>query len=651
MDKNGAAYSEKDEKSIPQDMKKLLASVNGILDVLGKRAFSDNGGNEVPSDPKVEDIKKYANNLGVAVPAGFILIHNDFQKIFDIINGFGLGSDEKSSSGSVGDVVLKGIGVVSAVSMAIEDLATSAKFAGTTLEVTLPDSFKTLLAEMGLVSYFHEAGYEIDLDSKGQVTGITRKSKDQILEYVDAAKDVMETVKDFYTVTHSGLATKIAGIATAVADGIEDLAVSYKFAETLVTTELPESFATLLAEIGMMSYFDEAGFVVDLNPDGSVKSIERKELSESDKVVSLIDTGLEKAKDVAGAFLTGGFTVAFEAIANSLGSAIEKIGKSMKFAETVKEAKIPDNFATILAETQLIDYMTEAGYDLEIDKNGEVTKLEYVGDKKTFLESLGSVFSNAAGFFGGLAGNFLGGISDAFADSNIKEDMGMKINEKLIERYSDAFAQITDTGLDIKDLQNDYTTTITTYFDAIKDYVEDEKDDISEDLVVLLNPVFAQAINRRLTAVSSSSKDNQSIQTAFDNLANKYSEIDFTFTDKDISSIRTTYKNVLTTYFNNITNSINTNRTYASKMIDTLNDLIAKSIGENLSIGNTDNSSIQSVVATLDDKDILDKLNTVIQKLERIRSYTSDIKDKNMSVTVNVPPSTTNTNISDNDTP
>lgn len=562
--RNGITYPEKDEKSIPQDMKDLLESVNGILNVLGNRAFSDNGGSEVSTDPKVEDIKNYANNLGVAVPAGFILIHNDFQKIIDLING-NLNNEKKSSAGGISDVVLKGIGVVSAVSMAIENLATSAKFAGTTLEVTLPDSFKTLLAEMGLVSYFHEAGYEIDLDTEGNITGIARKSKDQILEYVDATKDVMETVQDFYTVTHSGLATKIAGIATAVADGIEDLLISYKFAETMVTTELPESFATLLAEMGMISYFDEAGFIVDLNPDGTVKNIERKEASTVDTAVALFDKAMEAAKDITGAVVTGGFTFALEAMANSFGSAIETIGTSMKFAATVKEAKIPDNFATLLAETQLIDYMEEAGYSIELDENGEVTKLEFVGDSnKSWWEKLGDGFSDAVSFVGGLAGNLLGGITDAFANSSIKEDLGKKINDKLIEKYAGVFAQITDAGIDTKTLQSDYTKSITAYFDGIKKYAEDKKNSYGRDLIYQLNGMVAAATKEAILH------------------------------------------------------------------------------------GNTDSSDTQSIVATYNDTELINKIDNLIVKVGDIFDT---IKDKNMSVTVNVPPTTSNTNISDNDTP
>lgn len=76
---NGTIFE--DSSKTPKDMKKLIDTLSSISNKVSTVADSKSKGGTIPSTPNVNDIKSYVGNLGLAVPAGFLMIHNDLEKL------------------------------------------------------------------------------------------------------------------------------------------------------------------------------------------------------------------------------------------------------------------------------------------------------------------------------------------------------------------------------------------------------------------------------------------------------------------------------------------------------------------------------------------------------------------------------------------
>jgi len=74
----------------PRDMQELIDILNKMSSKVSslsensneqKESFKKNKSGSVSQSPTIADLKSYAGNLGLAVPAGFIMLHNDLEKL------------------------------------------------------------------------------------------------------------------------------------------------------------------------------------------------------------------------------------------------------------------------------------------------------------------------------------------------------------------------------------------------------------------------------------------------------------------------------------------------------------------------------------------------------------------------------------------
>lgn len=115
---NGTIFE--DSSKTPKDMKKLIDILSSISNKVSTDADNKSKGGAISSTPNPNDIKSYVGNLGLTVPAGFLMIHNDLEKLAGGLTAGGGGASSKVTAVS---------SAISAATDLIDHLTSPAGFA------------------------------------------------------------------------------------------------------------------------------------------------------------------------------------------------------------------------------------------------------------------------------------------------------------------------------------------------------------------------------------------------------------------------------------------------------------------------------------------------------------------------------------------
>ena len=522
---NGTIFE--DSSKTPKDMKKLIAVLTSIETKTSSlvddehviaSSFRRWSSGSIPTNPNVTDMKNYVGNLGLAIPAGFLMIHNDLAKLS---NPVGIGSTNSGSTTSAGDLfstLLKGIGLGAVGAVAIEKLGVSIGFAKNVITATIPEQFNTLLAEIAMMKYFEDAGFEVDIDANGKVTDLRRKPTTKIDEYISYFERGGEALTTFIGTMMNPTALKLKGLFSSISKGIEDLSTSAKFASEVIQADIPDDFNTLLAEMSLVKYFDYAGFEVDLNSDGTVQAIRHKQMSDDEKELSLLERAMNDATNFV-AVAANPFAMAVTGISSAISSGMEKLSTSAKFASEVIQADIPEQFNTLLAEVQLAGYFEKAGYAVEINEKGEITSIG-VKDKNAVLKVLDFVSDNIDGTMKVIF-KPLTSIINIGADTVQDIQLGAKLNEAAVHIYEMLMKDVLVlSDDDKKSYKQSFAKSMSSFFNNLSSAFENNKGElpngIKGDLLENLNAAYLDAVKTSLSDINIMDNSTRTIVSSFD---------------------------------------------------------------------------------------------------------------------------------------
>ncbi len=522
---NGTIFE--DSSKTPKDMKKLidvLTVIEGRTSALAEdehtiaTSFRRWSNGSIPSAPNVTDMKNYVGNLGLAIPAGFLMIHNDLAKLSAPIGNSNFTASSSMSAGDLFGTLLKGIGLGAVGAVAIEKLGVSIGFAKNVITATVPEQFNTLLAEIAMMKYFEDAGFEVDIDTEGKITDIRRKPTTKIDEYISYFERGGEALTTFIGTMMNPTALKLKGLFSSISKGIEDLSTAVKFASEIIQADIPEDFNTLLAQMSLMKYFDNAGFEVDLNPDGTVKAIRHKQMSEDEKKLSLLERAMNDATNFV-AVAANPFAIAVTGISSAISGGIEKLSTSAKFASKILQAEIPEQFNTLLAEVQLAGYFEKAGYSVEINEKGEITSIG-IKDKSAVMKALDFVGDTVDGIMK-VAFKPLTSLINIGADTVQDIQLGAKLNDAAVRIYETSMKDILAlSDEDKKSYKQSFTKSMSSFFDNLSSAFENNKGElprgIKGNLLENLNNAYLEAVNSSLNDINIMDNSTRTIVSSFD---------------------------------------------------------------------------------------------------------------------------------------
>lgn len=396
----------------------------------------------IPPNPKYADIIKTIGNVGLSVPMGFVMVHNDLSDIYKLLSdAYSLKeSKESTSSSSWQDVVTRAINVTgdSALALAsigvisqiidkysiseivdgIEDIVNLAinilPKAASTLAGSLEEigvgvattllNISDLSTDENIIaqrkansqryinvfysSLFKGLGYEAVFSDDGtEITGIkTYSGKDRVIDLKNIFKEGIS--EESISVAVEGAGKAIGTFTTAVPKAWANLAeeelpqlLLTGFGAYDIATD-PEVKKTISK---MMNYYVQAFYGNQIAELGWVVDFEKNTLTKS--------LGFEQIwgakKEALGISLSLGLPAVIDALTSSLASGITQVTTAFKGASNGENLGVLTEVYGLYLKAFYGNQIATLGYEADFEKN-TVKKIESVNFDSIYNDAKGS---------------------------------------------------------------------------------------------------------------------------------------------------------------------------------------------------------------------------------------------------------------------
>lgn len=622
----------------------------------------------IPNTPKYEDFVKNLGNLDLIVPMGFVMLHNDLEKLYGLYKNSN-GVNVQTKSGTEVSVSTSAIvGTIGAV-------AGSTIVAGLVKDMSLRDVFDTLMGVGDwVISKLPEIG--------GFVTDFATTALPALASALAEATNNIG----------SGLATTLLNVKDLIAD--EELTLERKaLLKTYLNLYYSQTFEDMGFSIGIdkqtgeilsISKAQERNYFEGLDSDAQLGEIL------STGAQAILNEGINQAKNgelgaTIGKNITGMTTGAVQAWADLAEEEAPQIA--------LMGSQIFDMFEDedIKAEIKRMNKLYVQAYfggminnmDYEVDfSTGELTKSikqekDYFADvdtstvTSTITGSLTTVFNTALNQFsdgtlgtniGKATGGFLGGQVEAIASSignsitsiasgiTSLQMLGDGPSDKVKEAYGyymQAYYanMIAGLGYDI-----DFTTgtlTRAVSFESVKTTVLDTVGDIVTAPFKWITSGVTNIVSDVSNSIAESDMRDELRESVINYVTSVYT--DASSATETIDSA----KNFAQTYFDTLNEQVSTESKafkLTQNQISKLNNNIIDGFKSTTSTLNTELATQVEVLSTYDDTELRKDLQSLIITVSQIKPYIerlelnssieivpaiNELKNKNFSVMLN----------------
>ena len=425
-----------------------ISDIGKLIEILNEWEFKyeeekrESKQGTIPQNPKYADIIKTIGNVGLSVPMGFVMVHNDLSNIYKLLSDAysSKESNESTSSSSWQDVVtrainvtgdsalaLASIGVVSQiidkysiseivdgiediVNLAINILPKAASTLASSLEeigvgvATTLLNISDLSTDENIIaqrkansqryinvfysSLFKGLGYEAIFSDDGtEVTGIkTYSGKDRVIDLKNIFKEGIS--EESISVAIEGAGKAIGTFTTAVPKAWVNLAeeelpqlLLTGFGAYDIATD-PEVKKTISK---MMNYYVQAFYGNQIAELGWVVDFEKNTLTKS--------LGFEQIwgakKEALGISLSLGLPAVIDALTSSLASGITQVTTAFKGASNGENLGVLTEVYGLYLKAFYGNQIATLGYEADFEKN-TVKKIESVNFDSIYNDAKGS---------------------------------------------------------------------------------------------------------------------------------------------------------------------------------------------------------------------------------------------------------------------
>lgn len=440
-----------------------ISDIGKLIEILNEWEFKyeeekrESKQGTIPQNPQYADIIKTIGNVGLSVPMGFVMVHNDLSNIYKLLSDAysSKESNESTSSSSWQDVVtrainvtgdsalaLASIGVVSQiidkysiseivdgiediVNLAINILPKAASTLASSLEeigigvATTLLNISDLSTDENIIaqrkansqryinvfysSLFKGLGYEAIFSDDGtEVTGIkTYSGKDRVIDLKNIFKDGIS--EESISVALEGVGKAIGTFTTAVPKAWANLAEE-EIPQLLLTgigaydiATDPEVKKTISK---MMNYYVQAFYGNQIAELGWVVDFDKNTLTKSLSFEQIWGA----KKEALGIGLSLGLPAVIDAITSSLTSGITQVTTAFKGAFSGENKEALTGAYGLYLKAFYGNQIATLGYEADFEKN-TVKKIESV--------NFGSIYNDAKGSNGVKKDTLSSSISDS----------------------------------------------------------------------------------------------------------------------------------------------------------------------------------------------------------------------------------------------
>lgn len=425
-----------------------ISDIGKLIEILNEWEFKyeeekrESKQGTIPQNPKYADIIKTIGNVGLSVPMGFVMVHNDLSDIYKLLSDAysSKESKESTSSSSWQDVVtravnvtgdsalaLASIGVVSQiidkysiseivdgiediVNLAINILPKAAStlagsleeigvgVATTLLNISDLSTDENIIAQrkansqryinVFYSSLFKGLGYEAVFSDDGtEVTGIkTYSGKDRVIDLKNIFKEGIS--EEAISVAIEGAGKAIGTFTTAVPKAWANLAeeelpqlLLTGFGAYDIATD-PEVKKTISK---MMNYYVQAFYGSQIAELGWVVDFEKNTLTKSLEFEQIWGA----VKEAIGIGASLGLPAVIDALASSLASGITKVSTAFKGASNGENLEVLTEVYGLYLKAFYGNQIATLGYEADFEKN-TVKKIESVNFDSIYNDAKGN---------------------------------------------------------------------------------------------------------------------------------------------------------------------------------------------------------------------------------------------------------------------
>lgn len=449
MAENGAMFPEK------SDIDSLIDKLKAFFDERSSDESAETPKQSIPTKPKYTDLNRMVGDLGIAVPTGFWLIHNDLEDISKQLKGSGGGSAPSNLSWE--DVannlvsklpalagILAGAVIVNTIvkNTSMDDLIRFVEVIPKVVGSLITEVGESLigiirsggLAIMDIMDYYNDEnlkakrqkmasmymslsyanlyeglGYEAVIDDNGEITDIRKKSTTEGLESLVDADHIGDTINRgvgivdsmfFGGKTTQGKVEKARVWTDMIADTIEEhgrnLAATVMDVIDIIADPQIEAKRKKLLELYLQAMYGQLisgmGFGVEYNDNGDLILKDKNTLGQA---ADLIKDG---AEEIYTAFQTGGLNIMIEeftevgtAAVTQIAGMIRSIGDLFSLGE--ENAKEVKKYAALYMQAYYAKLIKGFGFGVDYEN---VRLKDLSAGEQAYNEIMGGFIETAA---------------------------------------------------------------------------------------------------------------------------------------------------------------------------------------------------------------------------------------------------------------
>ena len=449
MAENGAMFPEK------SDIDSLIDKLKAFFDERSSDESEDTPRQSIPTKPKYTDLNSMVGDLGIAVPTGFWLIHNDLEDISKHLKSSGGGSAPSNLSWEdvannlvsklpalagilAGAVIVNTLVKNTSMDDLIKFVEVIPKVAGSLITevgesligivrsgglaiMDIVDYYKdenlkakrqkmaSMYMSLSYVNLYESLGYEAVIDDNGEITDIRKKSTAEGLESLVDADHIGDTINRgvgmvdsmfFGGKTAQGKVEKARVWTDMIAETIEEhgrkLAATVMDVIDIIADPQIEAKRKKLLELYLQAMYGQLisgmGFGVEYNDNGDLILKDKNTLGQT---ADLIKDG---AEEVYTAFQTGGLNIMIEeftevgtAAVTQIAGMIRSIGDLFSLGE--ENAKEVKKYAGLYMQAYYAKLIKGFGFGVDYEN---VRLKDLSAGEQAYNEIMGGFIETAA---------------------------------------------------------------------------------------------------------------------------------------------------------------------------------------------------------------------------------------------------------------